>query len=142
MKQTFTTCAISLILLGFNAIAQNKNQNTIMKQNNTSGRSFSEQVSVIDKITVPANPVGAFAEKSGYIRNFLKQQPGFIKDEAYQQKDEKGNRTIVTIATWANQDYLNNVKIAMQAEMKLNMPEFLKQHDIVMERGIYSCVEE
>lgn len=116
-----------------------------MKQNNTLGHSFSEQVSVIDKITVPANAVAAFADKSGYIRNFLRQQPGFIKDEAFQQKDEKGNLIIITIATWANQQYLDNVKIAMQAEMKkagLNMPEFLKQHDIVMERGIYSFVAE
>lgn len=116
-----------------------------MKHDSTTVSSFEEQVSVIDKITIPANAVAAYSEKSKYIRNILRQQPGFTKYEIFQQKDENGNLTVITIATWANQAYLDNAKSVMQTEMKkaeLNMPEFLKQHGIVIERGIYHSIEE
>lgn len=116
-----------------------------MKHDSSTVRSFDEQVSVIDKITIPANAVAAYSEKSRYIRNILQQQPGFAKYEIFEQKDENGNLTVITIATWANQAYVDNAKSVIQKEMKkaeLNMPEFLKQQGIVMERGIYHSVAE
>jgi heme-degrading monooxygenase HmoA len=116
-----------------------------MKQDSSSVRILNEQVSVIDKITVPPSAVAAFAEKSGYIRNILRQQLGFVKDEAFQQKDENGHLMVITIVTWENQKHLDNAKIFIQAHMKkakINMPEFLTQNGIVIERGIYYSVVE
>lgn len=145
MKQTFRAIAIvPLILFVSNSFAQNKNQTT-MKQDSSTVRSIDEQVCVIDKITVPANAVAAYSEKSLYIRNILRQQAGFLKYEIFQQKGESDNLTVITIATWANQQHLDNAKSVMQAGMKkagLNMPEFLKQNGIVMERGVYNSVVE
>jgi len=130
----------------FNGFAQNKNLNTkSMKQDSSSVRILNEQVSVIDKITVPASAVAAFAEKSGYIRSILRQQPGFVNEEAFQQKGESGVLIVITIASWANQQYLDNAKNAVQAEMKkakINMPEFMNQNGIVMERGIYYSIKD
>lgn len=122
-----------------NSWSQNKNLIT-MKQDGSTVRSIDEQVSMIDKITVPANAVTTFLEKSSYIRNILRQQVGLVKYEIFQQTEESGNLIVITIATWVNQLYLDNVKSVMQTEMKkagLNMPKFLKQQGITMERGVY-----
>lgn len=116
-----------------------------MKQDGLTVRSIDEQLSVIDKIIVPANAVAAYSEKSAYIRNILRRQSGFVKFETFQQKDENGNLTVITIATWASQQHMDNAKSVIQTEMKkvgLNMPEFLKQQGITMERGVYHSFAE
>ncbi len=132
------------MLVAFSGFTQNKNQTT-MKQDHSIIHPYDEQVSVIDKITVPVKAVPAYSEKSVYIRNILRQQVGFLKYEIFQQEDKSGNLTVITIATWKNQHHLDRAKSVMQQEMRkkgLNMPEFLKQQGITMERGIYYSVEE
>ena len=141
MKQSFRIITvISLMFIAFSGFTQNKNQTT-MKQENL----IEKQVCIIDKITVPVKAVFKYSEKSVYIRNILRQQAGFVKYEIFQQEDEGGNLTIITIATWKNQQHLDRAKSVIKEEMKkigLNMPEFLKQEGITMERGIYYSVEE
>src|SRR5690606_24297080 len=112
-----------------------------MKQQNLT----TQQVSVIDKITIPANAIAAYNEKSLYIRNILRQQAGFLKYEIFQQEGESGDLTVITIATWKSQQHLDIAKSVIVEEMKkikLNMPEFLEQQGIAMERSIYYPVEE
>ncbi|SEH86486.1 hypothetical protein SAMN02927937_01841 [Paenimyroides aquimaris] len=145
MKQSFRIITvISLMFIAFSGFTQNKNQTT-MKQDHSTNHPYGEQVSIIDKITVPVRAVSEYSEKSVYIRNILRQQAGFVKYEIFQQEDEGGNLTIITIATWKNQQHLDRAKSIIQEEMKktgLNIPEFLKQHGISMERGIYYSVDE
>lgn len=146
MKQSFRIIAVILfILLAFSGFTQNKNSTATMKQDDSIVRSYDQQVNVIDKIGIPANAVTAYSEKSLYIRNILRQQTGFVKYEIFQQKDENGNLKVITIATWASQQALDNAKTAIQAAMQkagINMPEFLKQQGITMERGVYQSVFE
>lgn len=145
MKQSFRIIAVILFILSaFSGFSQNKNQTT-MKQDGSITLFYDEQVNVIDKIGVPANAVTAYSEKSLYIRNILRQQTGFVKYEIFEQKDENGNLKVITIATWASQQALGNAKTAIQEAMQkagINMPEFLKQQGITMERGVYQSVFE
>jgi predicted ester cyclase len=99
-----------------------------------------ESVRFIDKFMVPANAKIEFLERMSYNRSFLKKLPGFIRDEAYEQTDDKGNLTIITIAVWENMHFVNKAKDAVQAEYKrigFNLPEFLQQSNIRLERGIF-----
>lgn len=141
MKYLLKIVAITLLMLmTLSAFSQNKNQVSMKQENLTE-----KQVCIIDKIIVPVKAASAYHEKSVYIRNILRQQPGFVKYEIFQQEDVDGNLTIITIATWKNQQHLDLAKSVIQEEMRktgLDMPEFLKQQGIAMERSIYYPVEE
>jgi predicted ester cyclase/heme-degrading monooxygenase HmoA len=103
-------------------------------------QSTKEAVRFIDKFFVPADVKKEFLQRIAYNRNFLRTLPGFIKDEAYEQADEKGNLVVITIAVWQSIDFVNRAKEAVQKEynrINFNLPEFLQQSDITMERGIY-----
>ena len=107
----------------------------------TAKRGDGDQVSFIDKFFVPKTSVEEFTERMNYNRNFIKQQPGLVKSERYDQYDENKNLIIITIAIWQTQDHLNKAKDAMQAEFKrigFDPQEFYKRLDIKMERGIYN----
>jgi hypothetical protein len=104
-----------------------------------------ENVYFIDKFFVPENSIEEFTQRMKYNRGFIKNLQGFIRDEVYEQKDEEGNLTIITIAVWQSQEDLNNAKSIVQAEYKrinFNPEEFLKHLNIVMERGIYTFFRE
>ena len=49
-----------------------------------------------------------------YNRAFIKTLPGFISDQVFEQTDNEGNLTIITIAVWENQDKLNKAKTAVK----------------------------
>lgn len=135
---------IPLMILVLTAYAQTQQQTT-MKQTNLTESSIDKQVNLIDKITIPASAVPAYSEKSVYIRTILEQQPGFVTFKIFEHKDENDNLTILTIATWASQQHMDNARSVIQTEMKkagVNMPEFLKQQGIIIERGVYYSVEE
>ena len=103
------------------------------------------QVSFIDKFFVTKTSVEEFTERMNYNRNFIKQQPGLVKTERYDQHDEDNNLIVLTIAVWQTQDHLNNAKSAMQAEFKkigFDPQEFYKRLNIKMERGIYNSTPE
>jgi len=100
-----------------------------------------DQVSFIDKFFVPKTSVEEFTERMNHNRNFIKQQPGLVKSERYDQHDENKNLIIITITVWQTQDHLIKAKNAMQAEFKrigFDPQEFYKRLKIKMERGIYS----
>ena len=108
-------------------------------------RTNGDQVSFIDKFFVPKTSVEEFTERMNYNRNFIKQQPGLVKSERYDQHDENNNLIIMTIAVWQTQDHLNKAKSAMQAEFKrigFDPQEFYKRLNIKMERGIYNSAPE
>jgi predicted ester cyclase/heme-degrading monooxygenase HmoA len=99
---------------------------------------------LIDKFFVPADAKKEFLQRMANNRNFLRTLPGFIKDEAYEQTDEKGNLIIITIAVWQNIDFINKTKEAVQKEYSrtgFNLPEFLQRSNITMERGIYQQID-
>lgn len=106
---------------------------------------FEKAVCFIDKFFVPKNSIEEFTQQMSYNRNFIKNLSGFIKDNVYEQKDEAGNLTIITVAVWQSQDKLNNAKSAVQAEFKriaFYPVEFYQRLNIKMERGLYTFYKE
>lgn len=98
------------------------------------------QVGFIDKFHVPNNSIGEFKQKMNYNRKFVSNLPGYVKGDAFEQKDTEGNLTIITIAVWESQGKLDNAKHAMQAEFKrlnFNPNEFYQRLNIIAERGLY-----
>jgi quinol monooxygenase YgiN len=145
MKQTLKTILLIMpILMAIKTFGQHKNQ-VKMEQNNREERTVTEQVAVIDKINIPQKSIVAYSEKSLFIRNTLRQQPGFVKYEIFQQTGDSGDLLVITVATWANRQRMDDAKIVIREAMQkagINMPVFLEQHGITMERGIYQVVEE
>ncbi|WP_367330671.1 hypothetical protein [Sphingobacterium multivorum] len=142
MKQTLKI--IMLMLLVMKTFGQNKNQFK-MEQNNSEDRTVKEQVAVIDKISIPKKAIAAYSEKSTFIRNTLRQQPGFVKYEIFQQTGDRGDLRVITVATWSDRQYMDNARLVIRAEMqkaRINMPAFLEQNGITMERDIYQVVVE
>src|SRR4030095_11481428 len=104
-----------------------------------------ENVHFIDKFFVPATAQKEFFERMSYNRRFIKTLPGFIRQEAFEKTDEKGNMIMITIAVWENMDSVSRAKEAVGAEYKrigFNLPDFLQRLNITMERDIYQGVEE
>ncbi len=94
----------------------------------------------IDRFVVPEKAWPDFIERCNYNRGFIKKQPGFIKDAAYEAKDDKGNILFVTTAIWENDEALKKAKETVQADYKrigFDPGAFMKQLNITMERAIY-----
>lgn len=116
-----------------------------MEQDISKNQPLSKQLCVIDKITVPAKSIAIYRKKSKYIRNILREQVGYVKYEIFHQKGDNGALLVITVATWKDRHHLEDAKLVIQETMNkagLNMPAFLEQHQITMERGIYHSVEE
>ncbi len=99
----------------------------------------------IDKFLVPKNSNAEFVQRMNYNRNFIKNLPGFIKDDVYQQEDKDGSFSIITIAAWQSQSHLDSAKQAVQQEYQrigFNPLEFYKRLNITMDRGVYEKPEE
>ena len=104
----------------------------------------SKQV-LFDKFSIPKNSIAEFSQRMNYNRNFIKNLPGFVKDDVYEQTDKKGNLSIITITEWKNEVSLTNAKNAVQAEYKktgFNPPEFFRRVNVKAERGIYTKKKE
>ena len=94
----------------------------------------------IDKFVLSENAKAEFLQRMNYNRTFLRKQPGFISDSAYERTDEHGNLVIVTVAIWENEDAITKAKVAVQAEYKrigFNMPAMLERLNITIERATY-----
>ena len=132
MKQFSFLCLV--LLLAFTQVSGQQNNKKVMTQQ-----------TLIDRFIVPQPAIDTFMQRVNYNRNFIKKLPGFMHDAAYQHRDEKGNLIFVTVAVWENETVISNAKAAVQAEYKrigFNMPQFLEQAGIIIERGIYEAVEE
>ncbi len=145
MRQTLKTIVLIIhILLAMKTFGQHKNQFK-MEQNNREERTIREQVAVIDKISIPKKAIAAYSEKSIFIRNTLRQQPGFVKYEIFQQTGDSEGLRVITVATWSDQQHMNNARLVIREEMQkagINMSAFLEQNGITMERDIYQVVVE
>jgi heme-degrading monooxygenase HmoA len=97
----------------------------------------------IDKFVIPQNAKQEFTERMNFNREFIKNLPGFLGDIAYEREDENGNAICITVATWENEDALNQAKVAVQAEyqrINFNPAELLSRLHITMERDTYQPV--
>ncbi len=106
----------------------------------TNSKSNGEQIRFIDKFVVPMKAKEAFMERVKINRSFIKTLPGFIEDHTYERTDENGNLIFITIAVWENEEFVKKAKEVVQAEYKrqgFNMPQFLEQLQITMDRGLY-----
>jgi heme-degrading monooxygenase HmoA len=95
----------------------------------------------IDKFIIPQTSKNEFLERMNINRSFIKKQPGFVGDSAYERTDENGNLVCVTIAIWENEDVLKSAKEAVQAEYKkqgFNLAAMLERLNITIERGTYT----
>lgn len=72
------------ILMAMKTFGQHKNQFK-MEQNNSEEPPIMEQVAVIDKISIPQKAIATYSQKSLFIRNTLRQQPGFVKYDYLQE---------------------------------------------------------
>ncbi len=135
MNKVFYILIVTLIIVTTNS----RGQSTEIKNNHN----MKKQI-LIDKFFIPKNYIEEFTQRMNYNRNFIKNLPGFMNDEAYEQTDNAGNLIIITVAVWKNQDSLNNAKDAVQAEYKrigFNPAEFYQRLNIKMERGLYHELE-
>jgi len=106
----------------------------------TNRKASVDQVRFIDKFLVPVKAKEAFMERVKINRSFIKTQPGFIEDHTYKRTDENGNLIFITMAVWENEEFVKKAKEVVQAEYKrqgFNMPQFLEQLHITMDRGLY-----
>lgn len=145
MKQTLKTIILIIpILMAVNTFGQHQNR-LKMEQNNREERTVTEHVAVIDKISIPKKAIAEYSQKSLFIRNTLRQQPGFVKYEIFQQTGDSGDLRVITVATWADRQRMEDARVVIREAMQkagIKMPAFLEQHGITMERGIYQMVEE
>ncbi len=100
------------------------------------------QVMLIDKFVIPAEAKEEFMKRTDYNRKFIRNLPGFVRDEVYEGTDMSGNTLLTTIAVWESQEALAHAKEAVQAEYKrigFNTAEFTKQMGITLDRGVYKA---
>jgi heme-degrading monooxygenase HmoA len=100
---------------------------------------------LFDKFLIPKNSIEEFTQKMNYNRNFIKKLPGFVADEEYEQKDDEGNLSIITITQWINEISLNNAKNEVLSDYKktgFNPSEFFQRLNVKAERGIYTKGKE
>lgn len=115
---------------------------TLLSKKNTTKK---DQVSFIDKFFVPAAARTAFLERMRINRDFIATLPGFIEDAAYVHTNDHGDLICVTVALWENEEALAKAKEAVQAEYKkqgFDMAEMVKRLNVVVDRGVYTELEE
>jgi predicted ester cyclase len=103
------------------------------------------KISLIDKFVVPPASKPEFYARMHVNRNFLKNLPGLIRQDAYEYTDHDGNLICVTVAEWESKEAIDKAKEAVQAEYKregFDMPGMLKRLNITIDRGIYTDVHE
>jgi len=141
MKTNFLTGIVCLILFSGKVNAQTASINS---QIETKKSENMKQI-FIDKFIVPEKSKQEFLKRVSINRNIIKQLNGFIKDDAYERTDEKGNLIYVTIAVWENETVLKKAKEIVQAEYKkegFDIAEMFTRLNITMERNIYNEAEK
>jgi hypothetical protein len=147
--------AVLLSQPGFSQITEksleksNKMDNTRNKETDLSNfsdkKENSDAIYFIDKFSIPKTSIEEFVKQMNYNREFIKTLAGYKGGQAFEQYDNDGVLTIITIAIWENQDKVNNAKTAVQNEFKrigFNPNEFYQRLNIKMERGQYTILKE
>ncbi|QHT69944.1 antibiotic biosynthesis monooxygenase [Rhodocytophaga rosea] len=99
------------------------------------------QLILIDQFVVPSQSRKQFIERMQINRSFIKTQPGFINDMAYEQTTENGEYKFIALAIWENEESFMQAKKAVAAlyqQQGFNLPEMLNTLQIRMDRGVYS----
>jgi hypothetical protein len=95
----------------------------------------------IDKFFVPREAKTEFEYQMNINRHFIKNLPGFIRDDIYERTDENENFFYVTMAVWVNEEAVERAKKEVQSEYQrtgFDMPGMLKRLNIMIERGVYT----
>lgn len=95
----------------------------------------------IDHFIVPQAAKKEFLERMTVNRNFIKDLPGFIRDEAYECSKENGNLQYITIAVWENEQAISEAKALVQAKYQqegFDLRAMLDRLEIRMDREVYS----
>lgn len=104
-----------------------------------------DRVLFIDKFLMPVSSKQEFHDRMNMNRNFIKNLPGFIEDDAYEYEDDKGNLVVVTVAQWKSMEAIEKAKEAVQVEYKrvgFDRNELYKRLQITVDRGVYNVVKE
>lgn len=99
-----------------------------------------QQISFISKYLIPAAAKETFLERQHMARAFIHSLNGFVRDYAYERITETGDTEYITIATWIDEDAINNAREAVQAENQrtgFDRAEMLKRLQIRMEPGLF-----
>jgi heme-degrading monooxygenase HmoA len=135
LKTIKTGILIGIILL------LNASVNAQQTQNQQSKTEKNMKQILIDKVTVPASSKEEFLPRMNMSREFVKKQPGFIKDEFFEQADEHGDLIYITIVVWENAEAFDKARHAVQSEYQregFDLLGFCKRLNIKLERnGIY-----
>ncbi|MEN2414296.1 hypothetical protein [Flavobacterium mesophilum] len=137
MKTNFLIGIICLTLFSYKTNAQTADNNL---QTETKKSENMKQI-FIDKFIVPQKSKQEFLKRVDINRNIVKKLNGFVKDDAYERTDEKGDLIYITIAVWENETVLKKAKEIVQAEYKkegFDIAEMLTRLNITMERNIYN----
>jgi heme-degrading monooxygenase HmoA len=95
----------------------------------------------IDHFIVPQPAKTEFLERMAVNRNFIKDLPGFIGDQAYERRDDDGSFRYITIAVWTSEEALRHAKALVQTEYQregFDLRAMLERLEIRMERELYS----
>ncbi len=98
------------------------------------------EVAFIGKYLIPAASKETFLERQNIARAYIHTLAGFVRDHAYERITENGDTEYITIATWANDEALNNARELVQAEndrQGFDRAEMLKRLHIKMEPGVF-----
>jgi hypothetical protein len=137
MKTIFLIGIICLTLFSYKTSAQTTSTNL---QTETQKSESMKQI-FIDKFIVPEKSKQEFLKRVSINRNIIKQLNGFVKDDAFERTDDKGNLIYMTIAVWENETVLKKAKEIVQASYKkegFDIAEMFERLNITMERNVYN----
>lgn len=100
-----------------------------------------ESKAVIDKFFVPKDAIEELKKRANDILNILKELNGFVQTEVFERLDNAGNIVMFTITCWASQADMESARKTMMNNSlasEFNPAEFYEQHDITIDRGMYS----
>lgn len=95
---------------------------------------------LIDKLTVPTKAKEVFVKRMNINRDIIHRQPGFVKDEVFEQENENGTSVFVTVAVWADAASIKKAKETVSEEYRktgFDLAKFCEENHIVIDRGIY-----
>lgn len=146
MKTVFSAplILIAALLMGIVSVAQSQKNDSLTKSKKESKMDTTVKQIFIDKFLVPENAVQEFKERTKLNMDFIRKQLGFIKEEAYERKDENGNLVYITVVIWENEAAIKKAKAVIQAEYKrqrFNPMEMMERLHIILDRGTYTEVE-
>jgi heme-degrading monooxygenase HmoA len=135
----------SAFLIGLVSFAQSQKNHSLTKSKKESKMDTSMKQIFIDKFLVPEKAIEEFKERTKLNMDFIRMQPGFIKEEAYERTDENANLVYITVVIWKNEDAIKKAKAVVQTEYKkqgFNPMEMMERLHITLDRGTYTEVEK